>query len=597
MYKSGLVPDAILLALTPNKATLAAKVVSNNRVRQGFMSVVQELTRGSTRILISSREGTKMEIIGSGHSLYGLTAIFPWAIDLLSRRPNCLMMDGTFNCCRPYVMIVLHAIFANESIPFAFGLSPSETTDAYVRLYHHLSEFLEQFPKSMRESLPSSIETHDVVFAEGQLPHPIDPNDEEVGDIAEPDPFEDGPHVTEAALHPMLSVDDQEARDELMPEPGRHTEVWDFLSSIPLVTDQGTALRSFVRRFGLKWKLCHRHIIESVGAYGPIGLWVSQILRCYSIEDYETVREMVLLQMATLDGQFPKAGPAFDTLQRLLGILHDDHPLSDMCTWALWERRGCPRTTNSIESVHGHLNFDVRGRNAFVERLILVIRHLLRRYERRNEWRDRSLHRHADDCFPSEEERTRLDWNEARWRYFVAMHNAFDLTQPVRREFPSGDLVRMIPPSSKLEETDAVLPRSWVRPTIGSVISVDAALIPGDRVSFMLFGTTHVVAHCIYSGQLPNGTLSLLCPTQQTFYNIPRNLVTFEGHADIIPEDRSTILPLHRAPNMGKRETMTWDLAWRYHRQYGQDFWAEHGVNIFTKFVELSEELKPEGFT
>jgi hypothetical protein len=148
-----------------------------------------------------------------------------------------------------------------------------------------------------------------------------------------------------------------------------------------------------------------------------------------------------------------------------------------------------------------------------------------------------------------------------------------------------------------MDATDAVLPRSWFPPTIGSVISADAALIPGDPVSFMLFGTTHVVAHCIYSGQLPDGMLSLLCPTRQNLYNIPRSLVTFEGHNDIIAEDRSTMLPLHRAPNMGKRETMTWDLAWRYHRRYGQDFWAQHGENIFPKFGELSEELKPEGFT
>jgi hypothetical protein len=126
-----------------------------------------------------------MEIIGSGPSFYRLTAIFPWAIDLLSRRPNCLMMDGTFHCCRPYVRIVLHAIFANESIPIAFALSPSETTDYYVPLYHQSSDVLEQFCESIRGLLPSSIATHDEVFVEWESRHAIGPNEEDIGDLPE----------------------------------------------------------------------------------------------------------------------------------------------------------------------------------------------------------------------------------------------------------------------------------------------------------------------------------------------------------------------------------------------------------------------------
>jgi hypothetical protein len=165
-------------------------------------------------------------------------------------------------------MIALHAIFANESLPIAFALSSSETTDSYVRLYHHLSEVLERFPESIGEPLPSLIETHDVVFVEGQWPHTIDPNEEDVGDMPEGGSFEDGGDVAEPEEDPMLSDDEQEARDELMSEPGRHPGVWDFLASIPLITDQGTALRSFVKRFRLNWKLCHRHIVESVGANG-----------------------------------------------------------------------------------------------------------------------------------------------------------------------------------------------------------------------------------------------------------------------------------------------------------------------------------------
>jgi hypothetical protein len=112
----------------------------------------------------------------------------------------------------------------------------------------------------------------------------------------------------------------------------------------------------------------------------------------------------------------------------------------------------------------------------------------------------------------------------------------------------------------------------------------------------LLYGST-IVAYGTYLSQGRNGMLSIHCPTHLSFFNVPRNQVTFVRHLDDIPEDVSTMLPLHRVPNMGTRETMTWDLAWRYHRRYGQEFWAQHGVKIFTKFVELSEELKPEGYT
>jgi hypothetical protein len=593
-----LVPDAVIFALTPNRAALAAKVASNNRVRQEFITVVRELIGGSTRILVSSTERTKMEMIGGGPSLYGLTAIFPWAIDLLSRRPNCLMMDGTFNCCRPYVLIVLHAIFANESIPIAFALSPSETTDSYVRLYRHLSEVRAQFPESIDEQpLPSSIEAHDGVFVEHHSRQAIDRNDEDVGDMPERGSFEDVRDMAEPEEDPIASVDDQEARDEVMSEAGRDPGLWEFLRSIPLVTDQGTALRSFVRRFELTWKLCHRHIIESVGANGPIGFWVSHILRCYSIEEYNFVRGMVLQQMATLEGHFPKEGSAFDTLQRLLGNLQDDHPLSDRRTWALWERLGCPRTTNSIESVHGHLNFDVRERNSFVERLVVVIGHLRQRYETRNQWRDRSLQRHAEDCFPSQNRRTGPVL-PPRQRFFLAMHNAFLLTRPVRREFPSEDPSHMIMSSCERQLTDAKLPSSWVvRPTTapptGTVATTDTPLVFGDWVSFIPLGTTQVV-HWMYVNTSPDGTLSLLSPTGESLDHVPRSGVTFLRHRDEGPQDLSTMLPLHRTRTMGNREMMIWDLAWRYHCRFGQVFWALHGARIFTRFVELAHRWNPE---
>jgi hypothetical protein len=102
-------PDAILFGLTPNRATLTAKIASKNHPRQRFMPLVRDLIGGCTKVLVSSKEGTKMEMIGNGHSLDGLTL----TIHLLCRRPNCLVMDGAFNCCRPYAMIVQYLLITS----------------------------------------------------------------------------------------------------------------------------------------------------------------------------------------------------------------------------------------------------------------------------------------------------------------------------------------------------------------------------------------------------------------------------------------------------------------------------------------------------
>jgi hypothetical protein len=48
------------------------------------------------------------------------------------------MTDSTFESLAPYTLPILHAIVANESMPIAFGISPTETADAYSRIYDNI---------------------------------------------------------------------------------------------------------------------------------------------------------------------------------------------------------------------------------------------------------------------------------------------------------------------------------------------------------------------------------------------------------------------------------------------------------------------------
>jgi hypothetical protein len=70
---------------------------------------------------------------GQKQPFYCVTIIFPWAVDLIARQPKCAMTDSTFKAVKPYTLAILQLIFANESIPIPFGISPSETGASYMR--------------------------------------------------------------------------------------------------------------------------------------------------------------------------------------------------------------------------------------------------------------------------------------------------------------------------------------------------------------------------------------------------------------------------------------------------------------------------------
>jgi hypothetical protein len=210
----------------------------------------------------------------------------------------------------------------------------------------------------------------------------------------------------------------------------------DLLLGIPILTDQGSALKVLVKEFGLKWKLCHRHILENMGANSRIGRWAGRILRCFSPRQYRRTRKMIQDEMKSY--QFDETDAAFKNLKRLLGELSDDEPLSDIRCWALFWRVGCPRTTNSAESVNGHLNGQIREGEDFVARVLSVANHFIVRYQSRNTWRNRALKRNRTRCFA---DRNDPGYCAAEELWYRHLHDVVDkdLTARLADQFPPED--------------------------------------------------------------------------------------------------------------------------------------------------------------
>ena len=62
-----------------------------------------------------------------------------------------------------------------------------------------------------------------------------------------------------------------------------------------LLSDMGTALIAFANNNCQFHYFCHRHIYEFFGSNSALYCFVSKLLKCYSIEEYDDIRLDILL--------------------------------------------------------------------------------------------------------------------------------------------------------------------------------------------------------------------------------------------------------------------------------------------------------------
>jgi hypothetical protein len=130
------------ILLSPDAMITRAVKQRNEQARHNLGKFLSDFSKGSVRILWSEVTGTPMFELGNGQYLFGFTLVFPWTLAILALIPNCLETDTSCYCIRPYTMAWLLAIFANTSVPIAVGISPSETSESYIRIYDHIHELM-----------------------------------------------------------------------------------------------------------------------------------------------------------------------------------------------------------------------------------------------------------------------------------------------------------------------------------------------------------------------------------------------------------------------------------------------------------------------
>lgn len=384
-----------------------------------FYGGLQNIGLGSVKIYASNHSGYAMKAITDDLYLYGLTAVFPWAIQMLAEIcPNCTMLDATFRMMKPYILEILNVIIANESIPISIGVFPSETEQSYEFIYAHIEQILIQ------------------------------------AQVANP-----------AILH-----------------------------DLPLVSDQGSGLRAFANHRQLKWKHCHRHLIEAAGANSQIGDWVARLLQCASEPQYHRVAECIQCEIARLESirqDSSKAekilnSPKMTTLSKMLNPdgVDEMHTIEH---WAKWHRFGCPSTSNASESIHAKLNAIAGEGRTFLARLSLVKKFLFRRFTQRNS--PQRVHRRSSNRFLARmqsAEKILVDLKPDHDQFLCSLNTIVGNDQPIPNwlfpeflgleRFTSScitELVTFLPPDSWKMEMVAQVPQNPIEQHLAGMDDVD----------------------------------------------------------------------------------------------------------------------------
>jgi hypothetical protein len=146
----------------------------------------------------------------------------------------------------------------------------------------------------------------------------------------------------------------------------------------------------------------------------------------------------------------PESSPRHKGYPSFLALLRDltEDDIHHLAEKTHWLHKGWPRTTNSAESVHGHLNAQTDGhREAVIERMEAVAKRLVAHYENSNQ-----------SCDPPRTLRTVRGFIGLGWNSVVRF-----ITSPTRPSMPpasAGDHDPIHKPSQSFISPDSIQARS-----------------------------------------------------------------------------------------------------------------------------------------
>jgi hypothetical protein len=161
-----------------------------------------------------------------------------------------------------------------------------------------------------------------------------------------------------------------------------------LLKDIPVLSDRGPGLESFVSWLSLIHLICHWHLIHGAGASSIGGDWFRRLLGAGNLEEAKEIAETIKCEMAAFAKHHPKKALFLNASyhQTLLAMLAavDANDEEQLAWWARWARPGCPTTTNAAESIHALINELTRHARSFFHGLQIIKEYLFKRFDLRN---------------------------------------------------------------------------------------------------------------------------------------------------------------------------------------------------------------------
>jgi hypothetical protein len=156
------------------------------------------------------------------------------------------------------------------------------------------------------------------------------------------------------------------------------------LNSIPVLSDRHTWIESFCKEFHINHYYCLTHIFRSFGSHGHLIFFVKRLLKITADSDLLEYLDFVSV---TLSEEMHNQN--FINKIKSIGLEIENNKIVVDQTTTLFQKcsaisrisKGIPLTTNSIESVHGHLNYQRARHSTFWHEVQNVINLIFSRFQ------------------------------------------------------------------------------------------------------------------------------------------------------------------------------------------------------------------------
>jgi hypothetical protein len=155
------------------------------------------------------------------------------------------------------------------------------------------------------------------------------------------------------------------------------------ITGLPILSDEGTALKAFCETCHINQFLCYRHLLESIGSSTFVGLIVQRLLFTSCLEEYEAELPQAFADLHEVDQRDLITRAQKKKLERLFNWEYNENnkafqPANDGTVdfkQALWNRAAhwVSTCSNHVERLHRTCNEAISLCSNFVHRLAKVI--------------------------------------------------------------------------------------------------------------------------------------------------------------------------------------------------------------------------------